>query len=172
MGVPAPPSSGPNRIVNVRALWAGGAASAVVAALVAVVGVIICEDVLDLQMVPPPLLPIGWSLAVQYAITSAVLALAATGLAYFLTMTTPRPEAFLSWIVGLATVVGVALSLAGSGSRADRFATALVDLVIGGCILALVRSVLVRTTEDVLPGPWGPPPSGQYGPITPPPDAR
>jgi len=169
MGMPAPPSSGPNRIVNVRALWAGGAASAVVAALVAVVGVIICEDVLDLQMVPPPLLPIGWSLAVQYAVTSAFLALAATGLAHLLTMTTPRPEAFLSWIVGLATVVGVALSLAGSGSRADRFATALVDLVIGLCILALVRSVLVRTTQDVLPGPWRPPP-GQYGPVTPPPD--
>jgi hypothetical protein len=171
MGMPAPPSSGPNRIVNVRALWAGGAASAVVAALVAVVGVILCEDVLGLHMVPPPLLPIGWSLAVQYAITSAVLALAATGLAHLLTMTTPRPESFLSWIVGLATVVGVALSLAGSGSRADRFATALVDLVIGLCILALVRSVLVRTTEYVLPGPWRPPP-GQYGPITPPPDAR
>src|SRR3954452_22872785 len=120
MGMPAPPSSGPNRIVNVRALWAGGAASAVVAALVAVVGVILCEDVLDLEMVPPPLLPIGWSLAVQYAVTSAFLALAATGLAHLLTMTTPRPESFLSWIVGLATVVGVALSLAGSGSRADR----------------------------------------------------
>jgi len=66
--------------VNVRALWAGGAASALVAALVAVVGVIVCEDVLNLEMTPPPLLPIGSSLTVQYAITSAVLALAATGL--------------------------------------------------------------------------------------------
>ncbi len=59
MGTPVPPSSGANRIVNARALWAGGAATAVVAALVAVVGVLICEGVLDLDMAPPPLLPIG-----------------------------------------------------------------------------------------------------------------
>ena len=104
MGTPAPPSSGPSRIVNVRALWAGGAASAVVAALVAVVGVLICEGVLKLEMAPPPLLPIGRSLSVQYAVTSAVLALAATGLAHVLALTTPRPESFFSWIVGLATV--------------------------------------------------------------------
>src|SRR5690242_5267260 len=108
MGMPAPPPSGPNRVVNFRALWAGGAASAVVAALVAVVGVIICEDVLDLEMTPPPLLPIGESLLIRYAVTAAVLALAATGLAHVLALTTPRPEAFFSWIVGLATVVGVA----------------------------------------------------------------
>ena len=94
MGTPAPPSSGPSRIVNVRALWAGGAASAVVAALVAVVGVLICEGVLNLEMAPPPLLPIGRSLSVQYAVTSAVLALAATGLGHVLVLTTPRPESF------------------------------------------------------------------------------
>ena len=115
MGTPAPPSSGPSRIVNVRALWAGGAASAVVAALVAVVGVLICEGVLKLEMAPPPLLPIGRSLSVQYAVTSAVLALAATGLAHVLALTTPRPESFFSWIVGLATVVGVAVPLGSSG---------------------------------------------------------
>ena len=92
MGTPAPPPSGPSRIVNVRALWAGGAASAVVAALVAVVGVLICEGVLDLEMAPPPLLPIGRSLSVQYAVTSAVLALAATGLAHVLVLTTPLPS--------------------------------------------------------------------------------
>ena len=170
MGTPEPPSSGPNRIVNVRALWAGSVASAVVAALVAVVGVLICEGVLDLDMAPPPLLPIGRSLYVQYAVTSAVLALAATGLAHVLALTTPRPDSFFSWIVGLATIVGVAIPLAGTGSWAGRLATAVVDLAIGLCILTLVRSLLARTTQRVLPGPWRAP--DPYGPITPPPDAR
>jgi uncharacterized protein DUF6069 len=156
--------------VNFRALWAGGAASAVVAALVAVVGVIICEDVLDLEMTPPPLLPIGESLLIRYAVTAAVLALAATGLAHVLALTTPRPEAFFSWIVGLATVVGVAIPLGSSGTWADRFATALVDLVIGLCILSLVRSMLARAIQRVLPGPWRAP--GEYGPITLPPDVE
>jgi hypothetical protein len=170
MGTAGPAPIGPSRIVNARALWAGGAASAVVAALVAIVGVIVCEDVLDLQMVPPPLLPIGWSLAVRYALTSAVLALAATGLAHVLVLTTPRPEAFFSWIVGLATFAGVAISFGSTGSWADRFATAVVNLVIGLSILSLVRSLIGRTTTRVLPGPWRAP--GEYGPVTPPPDLR
>jgi hypothetical protein len=169
VGTPVPPSSGANRIVDVRALWAGGAASAVVAALVAVVGVLICEGVLDLDMAPPPLLPIGRSLYVRYAVTSAVLALAATGLAHVLALTTPRPESFFSWIVGLTTVVGVVVPLASSASWAACIATALVDLAIGLCILTLVRSLLARTTQRVLPGPWRAP--GRYGPSTPPPDA-
>jgi hypothetical protein len=120
MGVPPSPPLEPRRHVNVGALWAGGVACAVVAALVALVGVIVCQEVLDLEMVPPPLLPIGRMLAVRYAITSAVLALAATGIAHVLVLTTPRPQAFFSWIVGLATVVGVALSLASEGSWASR----------------------------------------------------
>ena len=169
MGVPSPLES-PRRI-NVGALWAGGVACAVVAALVALVGVIVCQEVLDLEMAPPPLLPIGRSLAVRYAVTSAVLALAATGIAHILVLTTPRPQAFFSWIVGLATVVGVALSLAGQGSWADRFATAVVNLAIGLCILTLVRSVLARTTERVLPGPWRAP-EGYGTTMTPPPDGR
>jgi Family of unknown function (DUF6069) len=170
MGTPAPPESGPSRIVNVRALWAGGVASAVVAALVAVVGVLVCEGVFDLDMAPPPLLPIGRSLSVQYAVTSAVLALAATGLAHVLALTTPRPVSFFSWIVGLATVVGVAVPLGSSGSWAGRMATALVDLAIGLCVLTLVRSLLSRSMQRVLPGPWRTP--DQYGPVPPPPDAR
>ena len=170
MGMADRPSSGPARTVNVRTLWAGGAASAVVAALVAFVGVLICEDVLGLQMAPPPLLPIGWSLSVQYAVTSAVLALAATGLAHVLVLTTPRPETFFSAIVGLATVVGVAVSFGSPVPLSGRFASAIVNLAIGMCILTLVRSVLERATERQLPGPWRPP--GEYGPITPPPDFR
>jgi hypothetical protein len=144
-------------------------ASAVVAALVAVVGVLVCEGVFDLDMAPPPLLPIGRSLSVQYAVTSAVLALAATGLAHVLALTTPRPVSFFSWIVGLATVVGVAVPLGSSGSWAGRMATALVDLAIGLCVLTLVRSLLTRSMQRVLPGPWRAP--DQYGPIPPPPDA-
>ena len=145
MVVPPPPASEPTRITNVGALWAGGAACAVVAALVALVGVIVCEDVLDLEMAPPPLLPIGSSLSIQYALTSAVLALAATGVAHVLALTTPRPTAFFSWIVGLATVVGVALSLGSTGSWPARFATAVVNLVIG---LADLDARAFRTRQD------------------------
>jgi hypothetical protein len=133
--------------VDAGRLWAGGAATAVVAALVAVVGVLIGEGVLDVDMVEPPLLPVGGSLAARYAVTAALLALAATALAHLLAVTAPRPGAFLSWIVGLVTVVGVVLPFTLEGSVAGSLTTAIVDLVIGLAVLTLLRSVLVRTTR-------------------------
>ncbi len=132
-------------------LWAGGAATALVAALVAVVGVLIGQGVLDLTMVRPPLVPVGGSFAVQYAVTAALLALVATALAHLLAATTPRPRAFFSWVVGLATAAGFALPFALDGSVGGQLATALVNLVIGLCVLSLLSSVLARTVR--LPGP-------------------
>jgi hypothetical protein len=133
--------------VDAPRLWAGGAATAVVAALVALVGVLIGEGMFDVDMVEPPLLPVGGSLAARYAITAAALALAATALAHLLAVTAPRPEAFLSWIVGLVTVVGVVLPFTLAGFVAGSVTTAIVDLVIGLSVLSLLRSVLLRTTR-------------------------
>jgi hypothetical protein len=134
-------------MVDTGRLWAGGAATAVVAALVALVGVLIGDAVLNLEMVEPPLLPIGDSFALRYALTAAALALVATGLAHVLALTTPRPRAFFSWIVGLATLVGVVLPFTADGAFGGKLATALVDLVLGLCILSLVSSVMARTTS-------------------------
>jgi Family of unknown function (DUF6069) len=144
------PRSTPDQIppvVDAGRLWAGGAATALVAGLVAVVGVLIGEGVLDLTMVEPPLLPVGGSLAVRYALTAVLLAIVATGVAHLLAATTPRPRAFFSWVVGLATAVGVVLPFALEGSAGGRLATALVDLVIGMAVLSLLSSVLARTTH-------------------------
>jgi hypothetical protein len=139
--------------VDAGRLWAGGFATAVVAALVALVGVLVWEALLDSDMVEPPLLPVGDSFAVRYALTAAALALVATALAHLLVLTTPRPRAFFSWIVGLATVVGVVLPFTEEGSLGGRLATALVDLVIGLCVLSLLSSVLARTASVRRPPP-------------------
>jgi hypothetical protein len=157
-------SAEPRRMVDARGLWAGGAATAAVAALTAVVGVLLVEGVLGVSMTPPPLVPVGQSLALRYAVTAAVLALAATGLAHLLALTTPRPRSFLSWIVGLATVVGVALPLAAPGAPGGRVLTALVDLVIGLCVLSLLQSVLARTAGRVPTRRRFPPPGGPGDP--------
>jgi hypothetical protein len=139
----------PNRRTQIDAgrLWAGGVATAVVAGLIALVGVLVCEGVLDVDMVEPPLVPVGDSLAVRYAVTAAVLALVATALAHLLVATTPRPRSFFAWIVGLATLVGVVLPFALDGTTAGRLATATVDLVIGLAILSLLSPVIRRTTR-------------------------
>jgi hypothetical protein len=151
---------GPQRpAVDAARLWAGGAATAVVAALVAVVGVLILKGVLDIPMVVPPLLPIGGSFVVRYALTAAVLALVATGLAHLLALTTPRPRSFFSWIIGLATVAGCALPFALEGSIGGQLATAVVNLVIGLCVGSLLITMIARTTVPPLrrgPAPGAP----------------
>ena len=151
-----PPRSAPVQpppAVNGRRLWAGGAATALVAGMVAVLGVLIAEGVMNLTMVEPPLLPIGGSFAVRYGFTAAMLALVATGVAHLLAATTPRPRAFFSWVVGLATAAGFFLPFALDGSFGGRLATALVNLVIGLSVLSLLSSVLARTVRLRGPNP-------------------
>jgi hypothetical protein len=151
---PTPGTPSPVRpTVDAGRLWAGGVATAVVAALVALVGVLVGDGLLDVDMVEPPLLPIGDSFPVRYALTAAALALVATALAHLLVLTTPRPRGFFSWIVGLVTVVGVVLPFTEEGSLGGRLATALVDLLIGLCVLSLLSSVLARTASVRRPPP-------------------
>jgi hypothetical protein len=133
--------------VDAGRLWAGGLATAVVAGLVALVGVLLAQGALDIAMVRPPLIPVPGSLALRYAVTAAVLALLATALAHLLLATTPRPRSFFSWIVGLATTVGVVLPFTLDGTTAGRLATAVVDLVVGLAVLSLLSSVMARSVR-------------------------
>src|SRR4051794_14406382 len=113
MSVSGTPDSVPGgrTVIDAGRLWAGGAATACVAALVAAIGVLLSSSVLDIRIVKPPLLlTITGSLAVNYAATAFVAALVATGLAHLLSATTPRPRAFFSWIVGLVTVASMVVA--------------------------------------------------------------
>jgi hypothetical protein len=127
-------------------LWAGGVATAFVAALVAAVGVLLFSSVMDIRLVRlPVLLPITDSLALNYAATAFVFALAATGLAHLLTVTTPRPSVFFGWIVGLVTVAMMVMPFAFDASTASKVSTALINMIIGIAIGSLLSAVLVRT---------------------------
>lgn len=153
MTVPTPPdpmshAAARHQAVDGGQLWAGGAATALVAALVAVVGVLIAQGILDIDMVRPVLLfDATDSFAGDYALTSAILALVATGLAHVLLLTTPRPTAFFSWIVGLATVIAAAAPFAQDASQASRLATSVVNALVGLAILTLLAGVMSRTVR-------------------------
>jgi len=129
-------------------LWAGGVATGCIAALVAVVGVLLCSSALDVSLVPTLVVSITDSLAWNYAITAFVLALAATGAAHLLSVTTPRPRVFFGWLVGLGTVAAVVMPFASEGSLSGKIATALINLAIGIAIGTLLTAVLSRTVTD------------------------
>jgi Family of unknown function (DUF6069) len=144
------PEPVPGRRVAIDAprLWGGGLATAVVAALVAAVGVLVCRDLLHVKLVEPPLLKITNSFAGNYAITAFVAALVATGLAHLLSVVTPRPRIFFGWIVALVTVVTMVLPFTLSGNLEGKICAAVINMVIGLCIASLLSAVLSRTVVD------------------------
>ena len=135
-------------VIDAGRLWGGGVATALVAALVAAVGVLICRDLLNVKLVEPPLLPFTDSFPINYALTAAILALAATGLAHLLSLATPRPRVFFNWIVGLITVATMVVPFALEGSLKGKLCAALINMVIGICIASLLSAVLSRTVVD------------------------
>ena len=142
------PVSAKRVVIDAPRLWGGGLATAVVAALAASVGVLVCRDLLDIRLVEPPLLRITDSFAANYAITAFVLALVATGLAHLLSVITPRPRAFFGWIVALVTVAAMVVPFAMEGSLQGKICAAVINMVIGLCIASLLSSVLSRTVVD------------------------
>src|SRR5580692_11941557 len=88
--------------------WAGAVATAIVAALIALVGILICRWTLNI----PVLAPAGdgaWGNAHtgEYALVAALIAIIAAGLLYLLVLGTPQPGLFFGWIMGLATLAAV-----------------------------------------------------------------
>ncbi|MCW6003546.1 hypothetical protein K1W54_02975 [Micromonospora sp. CPCC 205371] len=141
--------------VRAATLWAGGAAAAVVAAGVAIVGFLIVRGLLDLQV-----LGVERGGAVfepsmaAYAVCAALAALAATALMHLLLLTAPRPRTFFGWIVALATAISMIVPLTLDQPWEARLATAAVNLAIGLAIGLLV-SMSARSAVRPAPYPGG-----------------
>jgi hypothetical protein len=125
--------------------WAGAAATALVAALVAVVGILICRWTLNI----PILAPAGdgaWGNAhtAEYALVAAIIAVIAGGLLYLLVLGTPQPQMFFDWIMGLVTLAAVVYPFSTSAPVDQKAATAVVNLVLGIAITTLLKAVAIR----------------------------
>src|ERR1700722_16619930 len=138
--------------------WAGVVATAVVAALIALVGILICRWTLHI----PILAPAGagaWGNAhtAEYALVSAVIAIIAGGLLYLLVLGTPQPNMFFDWIMGLATVAAVVYPFSTAAPLDQKAATAIVDLVLGIAVTTLLAAVAARAgRRPGAPGCGGP----------------
>lgn len=134
-------SERPDGVVDVRKLWTGGVVTAVI-----VCGLGIAAFLFVRGMLNTPLLGVRGDGGVAYASMSgyaggaALAALLATAAMHFLLVTTPRPRWFFRWLGGVGTAIAVLFPLALSGDLGSRWATAMVNLVLGLAIIALVRS--------------------------------
>jgi hypothetical protein len=137
-------------------LWPGGVATAVVAGLVALVGVLVCRWLFGIPLLAPQRDgAYGDVHTTDLVLLAAVAALAATGLAHLLMLSTPRPMTFFGWIMGLATVLAVLLPFSTTAPLQVKAATAAVDLVLGIAIWSLINGVADRSVR-VPPGPAAP----------------
>ena len=146
--------------------WAGAVATAIVAALIALVGILICRWTLNI----PILAPAGdgaWGAAHtgEYALVAALVALAAAGLLYLLVLSTPNPGLFFRWIIGLVTLIAVVYPFSSGAPLDQKAATAIVNLVLGLAIASLLTATASRAVRAVRR--TGPPPSNPAAPARP-----
>jgi hypothetical protein len=153
--------SGRRPRVDAGRLWTGGLASAVVAALVAVVGVVIARGLFDVPVLAPTGEgTLGDASTARLAVLAALAALAAllaTGLMHLLLVSTPRPFRFFAWIVALLVVVAVLAPFTTGASLDTKVATAAINLAIGLAIGSLVPGV---ARSAIRLGSGRPPPAG------------
>lgn len=131
-----------------RLLWTGGMATAAVAALVALVGVVIIRGIFHIPVIGPSEYgTFGDVSTVWLCMWSAVAAIAATGLMHVLLLTTPRPHAFFGWIVGLVTVVFALHPFTMQVEVPTQLATGVIYIILGiaiGTLLSGVASAALR----------------------------
>jgi Family of unknown function (DUF6069) len=132
--------TGPQRpAIDGARLWVGGLATALVAALVAVVGILLARGVFDVQILARKAAGVwgdastGW-----YALGAALASLLATGLIHVLVLYAPRPMRFFGWVVGLATAAAALAPFATDQSIEAKLATAALNLLLGIAIGSLV----------------------------------
>jgi Family of unknown function (DUF6069)/Sulphur transport len=127
-------------------LWAGGLAAALVAVLAVVVGYLVIDSILKINLVKPVKIGdldvgtlgayIGWA---------AVATLLATALIHLLALTTPRPRAFFGWIITLATAAAAAWPFSQDVDLDSKIASSALVVVVGIVIGSLVLATAART---------------------------
>ena len=135
--------------VDPAPLWAGGMASAVVAGLVALVGVLVSRWLFKVPVLAPAQDgAFGDVHTVALILVSMAAALAATGLVQLLMLSTLRPRLFFGWIIGLLTAIMVIFPFGTTAAVDAKVATAVVNLAIGLAIGVLVNGVAARSVPQ------------------------
>lgn len=140
--------------VDAARLWSGGLATAVVAALIALVGVLVARTFAQVALFAPREAgAFGDSSTILLCAVAAAAALAATGLAHLLLLGAPQPLSYFSWIVGLVTVAAVVLPFVSGDPVGIAFAKSVIHLVLGVAIGSLVSGAVASATRGRRPPP-------------------
>jgi len=133
---------GPNRPLAAGRLWAGGAATALVAALFAVLGILVARGLFGVSILAPKGDGVWGDVhTATYALLAAAATLLATALLHGLLLITPQATRFFGWIMTLITLIAMVMPLALLADLDSRVGTALLNLVLGLVITSLLVGV-------------------------------
>ncbi len=131
--------------IDTARFWVGAALTAGISALVALIALIITNDLLHVPVMISEggrLVMIGFG---AYALFAAAAAVAASVLYAVLVNFAPRPGLYFGWIVGLVTLLAALLPLTTGAVVVDQLALAGINLVVGLVITGLVPTAAVRS---------------------------
>ncbi|MFE2752292.1 DUF6069 family protein [Actinosynnema sp. NPDC059335] len=129
-------------------MWTGGAATALIAGLIAVAGFLVARGLFDVILLAPKTTQ-AWGPAdgLTYPLVAAVCALAATGLLEVLSAATPHAVRFSTWIVLLMTAIAVVQPLGLGVDAGSQVATAVVNGAVGVGIAVALDEVARRSRD-------------------------
>ncbi|MEU0541995.1 DUF6069 family protein [Nocardia sp. NPDC005978] len=137
-----PPAEETPSPVNFGRLWAGGVGTAVVAALLVVVAIMLVRGVFGIAILSPEGAGAYGSVSTtSYALAAAGAALLATALLMTLLLAMPSPLTFFTWICLLLTAVAVIIPFTLTADVDAKIATAAINLIVGICITSMLGTV-------------------------------
>lgn len=128
--------------VNGGRLWAGGVVSAVIAALIGVVGLFVARGLLGVPVYLPQHDNTVYNAdSVYLGLAGFVAGIVATAVLHALMLSTPRPKQFFQWIIGLVTVLAVIWPFTVGMELYSQIATAVISLAMGIAIGSLLSGM-------------------------------
>lgn len=123
------------RHLDARRFWTGCAATAGIAAGVALVGFLVVRTVFEMPILGVSVYDgVGEPSLIVYMLVVAVGAGAAAALMYMLVTGSPRPFAYFRWIMALALVLTALVPAFASEDRPTGLVTAGLNVLIGGVV--------------------------------------
>lgn len=119
--------------------WAAAGATAIVAALVALVGILVSRWTLGIPILAPAADgAVGSARTAEYVLMAVLVTAVAAVLLYLLVLAAPQPRVFIGWIMGLATLAAVVFPFSTSAPLDQQIATAVVNFALGIAITSLL----------------------------------
>jgi hypothetical protein len=128
-------------VIDAQKLWIGGLMAGLVAAGVAIVGLLIVRGVFDIKVFTTNDGQVVNASLWWYAVVSFVAALFATGLLHLLLISAPSPWRFFGWIVGLGVAIAVIIPFTTDAELSAKVGTAAINLAIGIAVYSIVSGV-------------------------------